>query len=375
MQTIKSNKKLLLSAMCAIAVSSVQAMPVVLDSSLNDLLIVAETYSSQGAQAVIHGNIQSGTYTSVGAGITGMPTLEIAVVHGNINSGTYTSLGDSSIVDGSIFAQTYVTTGAFAEVGGNMVNGVGDVESGDVTTLGANSTVAGNVVAGGAFSLGAGATVGGSTSSNTATAPSAALNLQSNIQSQQAALKAMGGPPLVTGIFGASTSFSAGVYDVADILSFAADTDITLNGDGSDQSWVFNVGNYMSLGANVNVVLNNVGDNSSIIWNILGDSTDGLGLGYATLGAGVDFTGVILANTHISVGAEVAEVSGVGADVWGMGGSCGGLYSATSYVTVGATSIIGGEGCGVSTAVVPIPAAAWLFGSALIGLAGIKRKK
>ena len=131
----------------------------------------------------------------------------------------------------------------------------------------------------------------------------------------------------------------------------------------------------MSVGANTNIVLDNVGDNSSIIWNILGNQTPGPHEGYASLGAGVDFTGVILANSYISVGAEVAEVSGVGADVWGVGGSCGGLYSATSYVTVGATSIIGGEGCGVSTAVVPIPAAAWLFGSALIGLAGIKRKK
>jgi hypothetical protein len=104
------------------------------------------------------------------------------------------------------------------------------------------------------------------------------------------------------------------------------------------------------MGANTNIVMNNVGENSSVIWNILGNSAGGAGLGYATLGAGVDFIGVILANTHITVGAGVAQVSGVG-------DSCGGLYSATSYVTVGATSIVCGDGC-LATSAVPVPAAA-----------------
>lgn len=361
---MKHMKKLLFASVFA-AVSNAQAAPIVLETALTNQLIVAQTYSSQGALAVIHGNIQSGTYTSVGAGVTGAPANDKATVHGNINSGTYTSTGNAAIVDGNISAQNYVTTGAFSQVGGNVANGASTP-----LTLGANSAVAGNVVASGAFAPGASATVGGTITSNTGGAPLPAVSLQSNIIAQQAALKALAGgmsiPGAGGGTFAVDMSFSADTYNVVDILSFAADTTITLIGDGSDQSWVFNVGNYMSLGANVNVVLDNVGANSSVIWNILGDSTAGAGLGYATLGAGVDFVGVILSNTYISVGADFASVSGVG-------DSCGGLYSATSYVSIGATSEVGGLGCTPSA--VPLPAAAWLFGSALFGLVGVARRK
>ncbi|MDE0770299.1 MAG: putative Ig domain-containing protein, partial [Opitutaceae bacterium] len=151
---------------------------------------------------------------------------------------------------------------------------------------------------------------------------------QSNIGDQQAVLGNMAGTTLTTGVFGTGgAAFEAGVYNVVNMLSFASNTDITLNGDGSDQSWVFNIGNYIILGENVNVVLNNVGANSTVYWNALGDTSGGDGLGYATLGAGVDFKGVILADSYISIG-DNAVVSGVG-------DSSGGLYSVNGAVNFG----------------------------------------
>ena len=240
---------------------------------------------------------------------------------------------ETALTDQLIVSKTYSSQGASATVAGNVGSGSG------ATTLGASSSVTGTVTHGTSLTLGVGAAVGGSIMSTVVvpTAPS----LQSNIQSQQAALKAITGSSIL-GVISTNTSFTAGVHNVVDILSIAANLDITLTGDGSDQSWVFNVGNYLSIGANTNIVLDNVGENSSVIWNVLGDSTGGAGLGYASLG---------------------------------VGGSCGGLYSATSYISVGATSVVGGDGCSTTTTVVPVPVAVWLFGSGLLGLVGAARRK
>lgn len=79
--------------------------------------------------------------------------------------------------------------------------------------------------------------------------------------------------------------------------------------------------------------------------------------------------GLILATTYVSLGA--------GSSVTGPGSSCGGVFSATSYVSLGANSSVGSSGCSGVTDVseVPLPAAIWLFGSGLIGLVGMARRK
>jgi hypothetical protein len=50
------------------------------------------------------------------------------------------------------------------------------------------------------------------------------------------------------------------------------------------------------------------------------------------------------------------------------------IVSGTWTSTTGGTQIAAGTGSFVPIVAVPVPAAAWLFGSALIGLAGLGRK-
>ena len=70
-----------------------------------------------------------------------------------------------------------------------------------------------------------------------------------------------------------------------------------------------------------------------------------------------------IATTNPSIGSATIS-SGQAAD----------LLAGLWYINIHSTVSPGGEIRG-QVQVVPIPAAAWLFGSALIGLAGIKRKK
>jgi hypothetical protein len=398
------------------AMSSAQAAPIVLDSDLTKNTIAAETYSASGAGATIRGDIVSGTYTSIGADAllneqskryeTRGAGITYGTITGNVDSGGYVSTGANSVVGGNIDSGEYVSTGASAEIKGS-------VDSTTYTTTGANSVVGGNIDSGGVVKLGAGSDVQNVTAIGSVEGADAASSVSINInlpgskaakpipstkeliELEQQRLEDLGGPGMgATDLAGAGTTtydpngktFEAGVYNMADIFSVTASSFITLEGTGeADESWVFNISNYMVWGAGSEVVLDNVHNDSNIIWNILGNSTPGADLGYASLGAGVNFIGSILANSHISVGGHY-PVNKEGAYVMDAGSNCGGLYSANSYVSVGALSVIGGENCAErgeskspseAPSIVPTPATALLFGLGLglIGLVGVARRK
>jgi hypothetical protein len=392
-------KLTLLSTLAAMSSAQAAVVPLVpLDTRLTEKTIAAETYSASGAGATIRGDILSGTYTSIGAAelLNAASTryeargagIKDGTITGDVDSGTHVSTGDSSVIGGNVDSVTYTTTGANSSVGGY-------IDSGDVVTLGDSATAlsvtaTGNVVGGLNSNI-------GSTNANTLTPKAANTTLGTVITDEQQRLKGLGGvgsgatnipgAPGTTATYGpAGKTFQAGVYNIADIFSVTASSDITLEGSGDvNESWVFNISNYMVWGAGSEVVLDNVHNDSNIIWNILGDSTPGADLGSAVLGAGVNFTGSILANTFISVGAYY-PVNGEAANVMDAGSNCGGLYSATSYVSVGALSIVGGENCAErvkseapseSPSLVPTPATALLFGLGLglIGLVGVARRK
>ena len=135
------------------------------------------------------------------------------------------------------------------------------------------------------------------------------------------------GTALAATITTSQTLFS-GVYS-APSLSTTAGTSLYLDGQNLDnQYWSFNIADILATGASTDIVLINAGFNSSVIWNIGG---------YASLGASSTFTGTLLAEKYISVGAN--------AKVFGVENSCGSVYSATSYVSTGDTAIVGGSGC------------------------------
>jgi hypothetical protein len=104
---------------------------------------------------------------------------------------------------------------------------------------------------------------------------------------------------------------------------------------------------------------------------------------YTVVGANSKLVGAFFAGDYVVTGATVA--------LQGVGGACGGIFTTTGTITLGTDNDIGGSGCSagavnnlsfdgigqpvLSSSVVPVPATAWLFGSALIGLAGVARRK
>lgn len=113
--------------------------------------------------------------------------------------------------------------------------------------------------------------------------------------------------------------------------------DATVNGEFTD-TWEFTLGPAHS---DVQVILNNVAVGGGLVFNIAGltGTLDGIG-------------GLVFTAANLAAGPHTLTVSGTGT------GALGGLYSGSLSVTA-----------------VPLPAAAWLFGSAVLGLSLVSRRK
>jgi hypothetical protein len=241
----------------------------------------------------------------------------------------YVSTGAGAEVIGDIKANNYVTTGAYSSV-------IGFIETGAAVMLGANSSV-GDVSDDAAVTFGANAYLSGTAFY---TEPSK-FRYQEVIR-VQSEFKAMGkeegviplAPTITT-----SSDLDPGFYSAASLATTAGIT-IQLNAHDQPGNWIFNITDILSFGANTKIELINPDPEGTnrIIWN---------SGGYTSVGAGAQIKGTILAHTYVSTGAG-STLSGVD--------SCGGIFSATSYVSIGADSVVGSRDC-VTKTLVPVTSA------------------
>ncbi|MFA9217856.1 MAG: ice-binding family protein [Sphingomonadaceae bacterium] len=343
--------------------ASGSAVPL-LGSSLDHVTVFAMTYATSGANSSVYGDLLSGDVATAGAH---------ASIWGNLMSVGAATVGAHGRVSGTLFSDGVTTTGDTAWVGG-------DVRSGGAATIGANATVVGKVAAMGAITLSASSITHGSTSLSALPQLgqfSGGVGRESaQLSTAQEALRQLGSGTALATTMTTDTVLTAGVFSAAN-LSTTAGITLTLDGQNrANQSWVFNIDDYLVAGAGTKIVLINGASSDSIIWN---------SAGYTSLGANASFLGTLIAHDYISIGA--------GASVTGIADHCGGIYSATSYISTGDGARIGATGClgggsgfnlerGVAVLQTNLPAvpepsgyAMLLIGLALLGLQRSKRER
>lgn len=268
---------------------------------------------------VIFGN----TYISTGAG---------AEVYGDILANTYLVAGASTVIEGDIQIGTAVTTGATTGI-------VGNIRAGTAVTLGASTVVDGDVCSGAALTLGAGAEYNNDDCSFDAMTYTnsdliAAQNSYNALTAADVADRNQLNPTIPVDLTLDPDDDLATIIDgttvVYNATSLTTTAGITLTLDG-DYDWVFNIADMLSFGAGTRVLV--AGGEGSVTWNVGG---------YASIGANAETVGTILANGYISTGLGAKARGAVSPSLASEPAQsyCGGLFSATSYVTIGANSTV-----------------------------------
>ena len=315
-----------------------------LGRALGNTTVFSYTASTMGASSTVNGSYFSGgvitteasgtvngDFVAVGAANIGAS----ATITGSVWSGDVLTVGDTGKVKGSLFSSGAATLGANGSLDGDM-------RSGGVVTVGATARVKGEVTGPATPVISASsrdtagrdahiASAEEAIKSEAMTARFTALTVAGGLRitSAQQALMSLPTTTTLAATQVTNRTFTAGVYQAASWTTTAGIT-LTLDAQHQDNaSFVFNFADIFSTGASTKINLINAGANNSVIWNAYG--------GYAQLGASTDLIGTILANTYIEVGAS--------SHVTGTDSSCGGVYSATSYVHGGASAVIGGAGC------------------------------
>jgi hypothetical protein len=318
--------------------------------------VLSNTYTSTGDSAVVYGNVIANTYATAGAN---------TIINGDFRTGDVLTLGDGATVNGNAQSVAAGTAAANTKVEGHL-------EVGLVGTMGDSSMVQGNFISGLASTIGANASVGGNWGVGAGSAPSASVSsnkvngdvvdtdhtyinqMKSEIANDMIAankdllsakktLSVMGLGTALAATMTVDSTLTAGVFSAAS-WSTTAGTTLTLDGQGLDnQIWVFNIENILAFGGASAVKLFNAGKNPQVFWNVKNVVPGG----YASLGDGADVVGKIIAEGYVVVGANafVRNTSN---------GNCAGVYSTASYVSIGASAVIGGEDC-LSTANVHEP--------------------
>jgi len=275
-----------------------------------------------GPNPVVFGN----TYISTGAG---------SEVYGDILANTYLVAGASTVIVGDIQTGAAVTTGATTGIDGN-------IRAVAAITLGASTVVDGDVCSGAALTLGAGAEYDNYDCSFDAMTYTnneviAAQDSYNALTAANVADRNQLNPTIPVDLTldpndGTTTHDGTTVVYSATSLTSAAGITLTLDGD---YDWVFNITNILSLRAGTKVVLTE-GSGGSVTWNVGG---------YASIGANAETVGTILANGYISTGLGAKARGAVSPSLSSEPAQsyCGGLFSATSYVTIAASSTVSCE--------------------------------
>jgi hypothetical protein len=367
------NQLFIMSILFAMSNAQAGFIPLaLLDGDLNQTSTYAEKYVSFGAVTKVGGNIQGAAAVSIGAA---------SIVGGLIAAGKTVSTGAASSVEGNITSGTDISTGADSNVSGNII-------SGTTTKTGSSATVGGKIEAGEKYTTGISAAVQGEIQDYLAYEEDEFRNRgplndkdqtyeAPTVKNQKAQLTAVqkrlsdlgtteGFKSIVGETFGTTDEYlTSGIYDVLNYMTMAGTTTLTLDGQGMQGDFLFNIHNYLAFADGAKVELINFTDHSQVIFNVLGDAVDTAG--YFLSGADVTIRGFVFARGFVETGART--------NILGVGDSCGGAMSTEEHFLFGANNTIGAEGCTYGPAAVPIPAAAWLFGSGLAGLIGVARRK
>jgi len=144
--------KLALPVLIALVYAPVQVMaavattPPTLGSGISNLTIFAKTYVTTGANSTVLGDVVSGDVLTTG---------DSAKVTGYIRS-----VGASNVGGGTATVGKYMESGGVAKVGaGGNIGGY--IKSSGAATIGANAAVGGNMTSGGNITTGDSSTVGG----------------------------------------------------------------------------------------------------------------------------------------------------------------------------------------------------------------------
>jgi serine acetyltransferase len=304
-------------------------------SLLTTIIIITSSAYTQAAEysPLVFGS----TYVSAGAS---------ANFGGDIVANTYLVTGASTVVNGVIQTGTAITIGATSLVGSGNDDGNSDITAGTAITIGANTEVDGNVTYGTALTLGAGAIVDSSTNA-TLSAMVYTSGQVNDAQDYFSGLTAvsednrnmldttMPKDLILDPVDDVATIDYATNTVVYNASSLTTSAGITLTLEGN-YNWVFNITDMMSLGANTNIEFAS-GSTGSVTWNLGG---------YASIGAGAEMIGTILAGGYVSTGVDSKVTAANAPSVTKDSGDniiesyCGGLFSATSYVTLGASGTV-----------------------------------
>ncbi len=367
--------KLAIPLLTAIACApGMASASVLMGTELVNHSIYANTYVSTGDGATVYGNVLGGTYDTSGANST---------IYGNLQSGDVGTLGANGTVQGNFQTINAGTIGAGATVKGNF-------QAGGVGTTGAGSTVKGNFDSGLAGTTGANSSVGGNFNTGTFPTLGAGSTVGGFGTTDATAMDAMKAAM--------TSSLAATKVQIDDLKTTLSDMPTSTGAvfalaPTMVTSQTFYAGVYKAASwtttASTTLTLDGLGkDNQTWVFNIADILSTGASSHIELVNAGANAQVFWNTGGYASLGADSTFFGtvlaktyisvGANAVVSNFGASCGGLFSSTSYVSIGAGAQVGSEGCSATPSIptaVPEPESYALMLAGLGVIVGFTRRR